>query len=230
MKPKLLIVEDEVHIRDILKEYLSDYFEVETADNGKSAVGVVATFKPDLILMDMNMPEMDGIAACKIIREQEFTRHIPILMLTAAIGGLERMTAFDIGVDDYISKPFELEEIKVRLLSKLKRSHQIQNAMSDKINIGNLHLDHKKMEVTVAGKGIELSPVEYGIVKLLMNSVGNVVSREKIMHSVWEDDNKSNRLIDAHMTALRKKLADFDGDFQTVYGAGYRLKKEKAEP
>ena len=101
--------------------------------------------------------------------------------------------------------------------------------MSDVVIIGNLHLDDRKREVLIGSESIDLSPVEYGIVKLLMNSVDQVVSREKIMKSVWDDEGKSNRLIDAHITALRKKLQRFSGDFQTIYGAGYRLKKEKAE-
>jgi DNA-binding response OmpR family regulator len=228
MNPKLLIVDDEPQIRDLLNEFLSDFFIVELASNGKEAVAKTKDWKPDVILMDMMMPEMDGVTACKLIREQDFTRHIPILMLTAANTSAERMNAFNYGVDDYISKPFEAEELKVRLLSKLKRSHDLQNVMADVMQIGNLYLDDRKREVLIGTDAVDLSPVEYGIVKLLMNCVEEVVSREKIMKSVWDDEGKSNRLIDAHITALRKKLQNFDGDFQTVYGAGYRLKKEKA--
>ena len=229
MNPKLLIVDDEPQIRELLNEFLCDQFSIELASNGKEAVEKTKNWKPDLILMDMMMPEMDGVTACKIIREQDFTRHIPVLMLTAANTSAERMNAFNYGVDDYIAKPFEVEELKIRLLSKLKRSHDLQNVMTDIIKIGNLHLDDRKREVLIGSESIDLSPVEYGIVKLLMNSVDQVVSREKIMKTVWDDEGKSNRLIDAHITALRKKLQNFSGDFQTVYGAGYRLKKEKTD-
>ena len=229
MKTKLLIVDDESQIREVLNEYLARFFLVELAQNGKEAVEVATRWKPDLILMDLMMPEMDGVEACKILREQDHTRHIPILMLTAANTCTDRMNAFNFGADDFISKPFDVEELKIRLLSKLKRAQDFQNVISDQIKIGNLHLDDRKREITIAGESIDFSPVEYGIVKLLMNSVDQVVSREKIMKTVWEDENKSNRLIDAHITAVRKKFAKFDGDFQTVYGAGYRLKKEKAE-
>jgi DNA-binding response OmpR family regulator len=229
MQNKLLIVDDEIQIRQLLNEYLSEFFIVEMAQNGVEAVEKATSWKPDLIIMDMMMPEMDGIEACKMLREQDFTRHIPVLMLTAANTSTERMKAFNFGVDDFISKPFEFEELRIRLMSKLKRSNDLQNVMTAQINIGNLHLDDRKREVTIAGENIDLSPVEYGIVKLLMNCVDQVVSREKIMKSVWKDESKSNRLIDAHMTALRKKFSKFDGDFQTVYGAGYRLKKEKAQ-
>lgn len=228
MNPKLLIVDDEQNIRDLLKEFLSDSFTIELASNGREAVEKTNSFKPDIILMDLMMPEMDGATALGMLRHQDFTRHIPVLMLTAANTSVERIRAFDLGVDDYLAKPFDLEELKVRLLSKLRRANDLQNVMTDTMVIGNLSLDDRKREVVLAGSLIELSPVEYGIVKLLMSAVEQVVSREKIMQTVWEDGKKNDRLIDAHMTAVRKKLLNFDGDFQTVYGAGYRLKKVKA--
>ena len=227
IKLKLLVVDDESEIREIIREFLADSFEIELAGNGKEALEKVKSFRPDVIVMDMMMPEMDGVEACKRLREQDHSRHIPVLMLTAANTSHDRMKAYDFGVDDYMSKPFELDELKIRLFSKVKRAHQIQNRVSDKMVIGNLSLDDVKREVIIAGQSVDLSPVEYGIIKLLMSSVEQVVSREKIMKTVWADEAKNDRLIDAHMTALRKKMVGFDGDFQTVYGAGYRLKKEK---
>ncbi len=228
MNPKLLIVDDEQNIRELLSEYLADKFTIELATNGREALEKTNSFKPDVILLDMMMPEMDGLMALRVLRHQDFTRHIPVLMLTAANASMERIRAFDLGVDDYLAKPFDLDELRVRLLSKIKRANDFQNAITDTLVIGNLSLDDRKREVVLAGSLIDLSPVEYGIVKLLMSSVEHVVSREKIMQTVWEDGKKNDRLIDAHMTALRKKLLSFDGDFQTVYGAGYRLKKIKA--
>lgn len=228
MNPKLLIVDDEQSIRELLKEFFTDTFTMEFAGNGREAIEKANHWKPDVILMDKMMPEMDGATALRILREQDFTRHIPVLMLTASNSSNERIHAFGNGVDDYLGKPFDLEELKARLLSKVKRAADQQNVMSDRIEIGNLSLDDRKREVVIAGKRVDLSPVEYGIVKLLMNSVEQVVSREKIMQTVWADQSKNDRLIDAHMTALRKKLAGFDGDFQTVYGAGYRLKRLSA--
>jgi len=228
MNPKLLIVDDEPQIRELLAEYLSSEFTIRLAKNGKESVEIAKEWKPDLILMDLMMPEMDGVTACQKIREFDHTRHIPVLMLTAANSSNERKSAFGQGADDFISKPFDLEELKVRLHSKLKRVQDVQNAVSDQISVGNLHLDDRKMEVRIAEDLLDLSPVEYGILKLMMNSLDQVVTREKIMKTVWEDESKSNRLIDAHITSLRKKIAPFSGEFQTVYGSGYRLKKEKA--
>lgn len=229
MNPKLLIVDDEPQIRDLLEEYLSTDFTVRVAKNGKESVQIAKEWKPDLILMDLMMPEMDGVTACQKIREFDHTRHIPVLMLTAANSTLERKSAFGQGADDFISKPFDLEEIKIRLQTKLKRVQDYQNSVSDQIIIGNMHLDDRKREVRIDGELLDLSPVEYGILKLMMNSLEQVVTREKIMKTVWEDESKNNRLIDAHITSLRKKILPFSGIFQTVYGSGYRLKKEKTE-
>lgn len=225
MKPKLLIVDDEPQFRDALVEAMSEHFVIESATNGREALEMALQWRPDLILMDFKMPEMDGVTACRMIREQEITRHIPILMLTAMDTAPERISAFNMGVDDYIAKPFSTEELRIRLFSKLRRVHELQNVASEKIEINNMLLDDRIKQVTIGGAVVDLSPTEYRIVKLLMNNVEQVVSREKIMQVVWNDGQENTRLMDAHITALRKKLSRFGGIFQTVYGAGYRLRK-----
>src|SRR5690606_16143791 len=109
--PKLLILEDEPQIRSLLNQFLAEKFTNETASNGKNAEEKPKHSKPDLILMDIMRPEMDGVTACKVLRESDFTRHIPVLLLTAANTTTERMRAFDLGADDFISKPFEVDEL-----------------------------------------------------------------------------------------------------------------------
>lgn len=226
MKPKLLIVDDEPQIRMLLGEFLGEQFEVGFAGNGKEALVNVKVFRPDVILMDIMMPEMDGFDTCRALRDSDETRHIPLLMLTAANTSQERIRAFNLGADDFISKPFEIEEILSRLKSKIKRSSELRNTPLDQTVIGNLLMDVRSREVKIDGSLAELSPVEYGILKLLIARVEQVVSRKDIMKEVWEDGRKSDRLIDAHVTSLRKKISKFDGDMQTVYGEGYRLKKK----
>lgn len=228
MNPKLLIVDDELDMRLLLKDLLSDSFNIETASNGVEGLEKVNHWKPDLVLMDLKMPEMDGANVCRIMREHDLTRHIPVLILTGANTSAERMRAFDLGADDFIFKPFEVEELKSRLISKLKRSQELRNIhVTTEMTVGNLAMNDKKHEVTIDSKKIELSPVEYGILKLLMSHVEEVVSREEIMATVWEDKTDNPRLINAHITSLRKKLQNFSGDFHTVYGAGYSLKEKK---
>ncbi len=223
-RKKILIVDDEPQIRQLLEEFLTDLFLVNIASNGKEAVHMAKTHKPDVILMDIMMPEMDGVTAVQKLRLDANTRHIPVLMLTAANTSSERIRAFDLGADDFISKPFEIEELISRINSKLNRAKELRELPPDRIEVGNLVMDLRSREVLIDDALIVLAPVEFGILKLLLVKLGSVVSRREIMKDVWEDGRKSDRLIDAHVTSLRKKIDLFSGDLQTVYGEGYRMK------
>jgi DNA-binding response OmpR family regulator len=225
MKPKILVVDDEPQIRMLLKEFLSEHFEVELASNGNEAVAMAVELLPDAILMDVMMPDLDGISAVQKIRENETTRKTPILMLTAANTQRQRMRAFSFGADDFISKPFDVAEIICRIQSKLARAKEFQRETpGQKLEAANLVMDLRGYEVFLDGDVLELGPVEFGILELLLKNLGAVVSRKQIMDQVWKDEKKSDRLIDAHLTSLRKKLSGFQGELQTVYGEGYRLK------
>lgn len=224
--PKLLVVDDEPQIRVLLKEFLTDHFQVTLGSTGREAVELARKTRPDLILMDIMMPELDGVAACDQLRQLPETKHIPVLMLTAANTSIERIRAFNYGADDFISKPFEIEELITRLNSKLKRSRELGKVSEVVLSLGNMSLNVQSREVTVAGNNVDLSPSEFGILQLMMSRAGTVVTRKEIMDVVWEDQTKNDRLIDAHVTSLRKKIAKFDGEFQTVYGAGYRISKK----
>jgi len=224
--PKLLVIDDEPQIRVLLREFFSDHFEVTVGATGKEAVALSRSVKPDIILMDMMMPELDGVSACDQIRQTPETRHIPVLILTAANTSMERMRAFNLGADDFISKPFEIEEVLTRLKAKLKRSQELGKVFESEFKLGNLSLNVQSRVVRVSGQELDLSPSEFGILHLLLKRVGLVVSRKEIMEFVWEDQTKNDRLIDAHVTSLRKKIGEFDGEFQTVYGSGYRISKK----
>lgn len=223
-KKKLLVADDEPQIRLLLKELLSDHFEMEVVSNGKDAIQVARTFRPDAILMDIMMPDLDGVSTVQKLRLDDHTRHIPVLMLTAANTSQERIRAFNFGADDFISKPFELEELVSRIQSKLIRAQQLRALPPDRLEVNNLMMDLRSREVFISQKALDLAPVEFGILQLLMVNLGQVVSRKDIMKDVWEDGRKSDRLIDAHVTSLRKKIEGFQGELQTVYGAGYRMK------
>ncbi|MBS1957875.1 MAG: response regulator transcription factor [Bdellovibrionales bacterium] len=224
--PKLLVIDDEPQIRVLLKEFLTDHFQVTLGSTGREAVELAKKIRPDLILMDIMMPKLDGVAACDQLRQMPETKHIPVLMLTAANTSFERIRAFNSGADDFISKPFEIEELLTRLRSKLKRARELGKVSEMVLILGNLTLNVQSREVNVDGRAIDLSPSEFGILQLLMARAGTVVSRKDIMDVVWGDQNKNDRLIDAHVTSLRKKVSAFDGNFQTVYGAGYRISKK----
>jgi DNA-binding response OmpR family regulator len=223
-KRTILVVDDEPQIRLLLKEFLSEHFEVELASNGAEAVQASRSGRPDVILMDVMMPDLDGISAVRKIRENPATRAIPVLMLTAANTSRQRIRAFDFGADDYISKPFEVDELIARIQSKLSRAEDYRRPPSDRIEIANLVMDLRSQEVFLDGALLELGPVEYGILELFLKNLGAVVSRKAIMEAVWRDHSKNDRLIDAHLTSLRKKISAFHAELKTVYGEGYRMK------
>ncbi len=223
-KKRVLIVEDEPLLREVLRDFLSEHFEVSECATGVDAVRLATELHPDVILMDVMMPGMDGITAVKKIRESEETRLIPVLMLTAVNSTANRIEAFGLGADDYIAKPFDFDEVLARIKSKLSRIRDFQKRPGSRVELGNLVMEKRSREVFVSGKIIDLGPVEYGILELLLDCDGGVVTRKGIMDGVWKDDTKNDRLIDAHLTSLRKKITDFSGEIQTVYGEGYRIK------
>jgi two-component system OmpR family response regulator len=225
-KPKLLIVDDEPEIREIVREGLEAYFDVIAASDGKEAVEVAQRTLPDLILMDIMMPGMDGIAATETIRAMVTTRHIPIFILTAANTKDYRIRAFNFGADQFIGKPFDFEELTVRLLSAHKRSKQMTNPATKDIRFMNLEMNLNANEVRIDGARVELSPLEFDIVKLLILNREVLVTRAQIIDEVWKSKESPDRVMDAHIVSIRKKIAGFQGSIKTVYGAGYILRAD----
>jgi len=225
-RKKLLIVDDEQEIRSLLSDFLASYFEIETATNGDEAIKKAKIWQPEIMLMDVLMPVMNGMDACQAIRKDQSTRHIPIVMLTALDASDQRIKAFDLGADDFIAKPYDPLELISRLNSKLRRCQELQEKPQETLEIGNLCINIPKQEATIDGNIIELRALEYDILVLLMERCGEVITRKVIMSKIWNNTKKSDRLIDAHLTALREKIAHFNGEIQTVYGAGYRIKTD----
>jgi|GEM_PF-783288 len=224
MKPKLLIVDDEPEIREIVREVLAEHFDVIEAENGKQAVDIAQRSLPDMILMDVMMPEMDGIAATESIRSMLTTRHIPILMLTAANTKDYRIRAFDFGADQFIGKPFDFEELTTRLLSVYRRSRQMVNPATKEVRFLNLELNLDAKEIRIENARVELSPVEFDIMKLLVLNRETIVTRQQIIEDVWKSKEAPDRVMDAHIVSIRKKIGAFQGSIKTVYGSGYILR------
>jgi len=225
-KPKLLIVDDEPEIREIVREVLQEHFEVIEAQNGKEAVELAQRVLPEMILMDVMMPEMDGISATESIRGMIATRHIPILMLTAANTKDARIRAFEFGADQFIGKPFDFEELTSRLLSVYKRARQMNNPVAKEVHFLNLELNLDAKELRIDSLRIDLSPVEFDIVKLMVLNRETLVTRSQIIEEVWKSKEAPDRVMDAHIVSIRKKLAGFRGSIKTVYGSGYILRGE----
>jgi len=222
MPPKILIVDDEPDILEFIK-YLLDRedYQVETALNGSEAIEKAKTFKPELILMDVMMPIMDGIEACRQIKLQPDTKNIFIIFLTARSEEYSEIAGFEAGADDYINKPVKPRVLLSRIKAILKRG---KNPDYDQITItvGDLIIDRSSYSIALDGKKMVLPKKEFDLLFLLATKPGKVFTREKILSEVWGDDvYVVDRTIDVHIRKIREKIGD--KLISTVKGVGYKL-------
>lgn len=220
----VLIVDDEADNRELIEHILSSKFNVIMAADGEEGVRIARASQPDLILLDITMPKMDGIAVCETLRNNEATRHIPIIMLTAATDLDAKVKSFMTGADDFLSKPFKPQELMARVVSKVRRIEERQGK-DESLACGNLVLNMRKLEASINGNPLTLSVLEFNLLKCFVQNKDRVMSRDRILEAVWRDSIVSDRTVDTHIVSLRKKLTGFDHEISTVYGAGYVLKK-----
>lgn len=220
MRQKLLIVDDEQGIVDMMKSYFERQYDVLTAYNGREAM-VRAAQKPDLILLDINMPGMDGLMVCQNIREYV---SCPILFLTARVESSDKIIGFQTGADDYIVKPFDLDELAARVAAHLRRERRRQESGSVRF-FGELAIDYSGRSVMVGGEQVSLSRKEFDIVELLSLNAGQVFDRERIYERVWGIDGDGNSdTVMEHVRKIRAKLAGhtMHSYIDTVWGCGYK--------
>lgn len=227
---KILVVDDDTAINELIKVNLElAYYQVITALDGNKGYALAKQELPDLIILDVMMPEVDGYTVAKRIRENESTKDIPILMLTA-LGMLQnKVEGFNIGVDDYLVKPFEMEELLVRVKALLKRTNNIPKSVAVKevLTRGDITLIPETYSIEINGRQAKVTPIEFDIVNLLMQNYGNMVSSAKILNDVWgysADD--AVETIRVHMRHIRTKLDKISNGkkyIETIYGGGYKL-------
>ena len=217
---KILLAEDHDHLREILEDYLveNDY-EVKSFDNGEDAYYCFLTESFDLILLDVMMPKMDGWEVCREIRKNS---KVPIIMLTARGDERDELLGFDLGVDEYISKPFSPKILVARVEAILRRTGQ--DAGNDVLAAGGIVIDKSAHQATVDGKPMELSFKEFELLTYFLENQGIALSREKILNSVWNYDYFGDaRTIDTHVKKLRSKMGDKGEYIKTVWGMGYKF-------
>jgi DNA-binding response OmpR family regulator len=220
---KILVVDDEGDNREYLSSLLSPTYDVLCAADGEEAVRSARAEQPDLVLLDLLMPKMDGLAACESLRSHEATRHIPVVVITGSDDMERRLSAFNYGADDFLMKPFKPQELLARVASKIRRISE-REVSTQYLVCGNLTLNLDSLEARIQEQVIELSVLEFKLLKYFVENVNRVMSRERILNAVWHDAVVTDRTVDTHMVSLRKKLKGFDHAFSTVYGAGYILK------
>ena len=220
LKETLLIADDERGIVDTMKAYFSPQYEVLTAYSGEEAIQK-AEMQPDLILLDINMPRMDGLTVCQTIRE-----HVacPILFLTARIESSDKITGFQAGADDYIVKPVDLDELAARIAAHLRREQRRHNQSIVRF-FGELAVDYSARTVTIHNEPVILSKREFDILELLSLNTGQVFDRERIYEAVWGIDGDGNSdTVMEHIRKIRAKLAahTLHSYIETVWGCGYK--------
>jgi DNA-binding response OmpR family regulator len=217
---KILVVDDEARMRKLVKDFLSvKGFSVVEASNGEEAVDIFFEQKDIvLIILDVMMPKMDGWETCKTIRKYS---QVPIIMLTARSEERDELQGFDLGVDEYISKPFSPKILVARVDAILRRSNAVA---ADTVEIGGICIDKAAHQVTIDGKDIDLSYKEFELLAYFLENQGIALSREKILNNVWNYDYFGDaRTIDTHVKKLRNKMGDKGDYIKTIWGMGYKF-------
>ena len=218
----ILIVDDEVLIRNVIKEYLlNEGYKVLEAKDGFDALRVISDNKVDLIVLDIMMPKMDGFTCLSEIRK---TKNIPVIMLSARKEEIDKLNSFDLGVDDYVTKPFSPKELVARVKAHLKRT----TSNNENYTYKNLIVDYKGRKVTINDKEVNLTPKEYELLTYFIENKGIALSREQLLNSVWDYDYYGDdRTVDTHIKMLRKSLGDYRNLIKTIREVGYKYETEE---
>ena len=230
MNNKILVVDDDTSINELIKVNLelAGYGVVQAYD-GVKGFALAKQEMPSLIILDVMMPDVDGFTVAKRIRQNEETKDIPIIMLTALSQLNDKVNGFNIGVDDYIVKPFEIEELLVRVRALLKRTKQIPESAStsELLTPGELTLLPEQNSVKIGDKQAKLTPIEFDIFNLLFQNHGNMVSSAKLLKDIWgyspDDDIETIRVHIRHLRSKIDKIANGKKYIETIYGGGYKL-------
>jgi two-component system phosphate regulon response regulator PhoB len=220
----ILIVDDELSILKMLSDYLKSKYQIVTAINGQTALKFIKEKKPDLMIVDWMLPDIEGPEIVTRVRNFSDSKDIPILMLTAKGEESDKIKGFSSGVDDFLVKPFLLSELDPRINSLMRRSGM---GNTDQISLGELFLDDDNHEFQIHNKPVKLTKNEFRLMKLLIKKPGKTFSREEIVNKVWETNMEiSDRAVDVAIFRLRKLLVDNNSDrLETIRGVGYRLNK-----
>jgi len=223
MADSVLIVEDEQDVIDLLRYNLNRAgFEVLIAMNGVKGLEIARSERPDVVILDLMLPQMTGEKVCKALKEDVNTVNIPIIMLTAKGQTGDRVSGFEMGADDYLAKPFSPKELTLRIQALLRRIRTA--AKADVIEIGPFHVDKGAFDIRLGGQRLELTTTEFKLLTLLIERRGRTQSRETLLFDVWGYQNViDTRTVDTHMRRLREKLGEFAPWLETIRGEGYRF-------
>ena len=224
---RILVVDDEdLLVKGIRFNLQNEGYEVITGSNGLDAVAMTQNQQPDLLVLDVMMPEMDGLTACSKIREFS---NVPIILLTAKTEDMDKLMGFDCGADDYLTKPFNILELKARIRALLRRSGSVNKQSGNMLTIGSISLDLDARNAYRDGVLSDLTAKEFDVIEFLMRNPNRVYSREALLDTIWAYEYRSDiRTVDVHIRRLREKLEENPADPQyimTKWGVGYYFRK-----
>jgi DNA-binding response OmpR family regulator len=224
MKTKILVVDDEPDTLEVLGFKLREAgYSPLFAKDGTRAIAIAKDERPDLIVLDLMLPEVDGLEVCKILRRDQTTAAIPIIMLTARAAEMDRVLGLELGADDYVVKPFSPRELVIRIRKQLARASS-GDEPGPHLRIGEIQIDVPRHIVQVGAKVITLTATEFRLLEILARRRGRVQSRDRLLQDVWGYENPiDSRTVDTHMRRLREKLGDSSQHLETVRGVGYRF-------
>lgn len=227
MSKLIAVVDDEQDIVDLITHHLEkERFKVEPFYDGESILEYIKKTKPDLIILDLMLPGIDGLEVTKLMKKDEQTSSIPIIMLTAKGTETDKVVGLELGADDYIVKPFSPREFVARVKTVLRRNEARQQA-SKIIEIGDLKIDLSKYQVMINKKKIDLTPTEFKLLSILVSRPGWVFNRDQLLNELWDFDKVViDRTVDVHIRNLRKKLGKFGNYIESMRGIGYKFEKE----
>lgn len=233
-KPTILVVDDERHILELVKFNLEkDGYQVSVAQDGKEAYNMARMEKPDLVILDVMLPEMDGFEVCRMIQKDSEISDIPIIMLTARSEEIDKILGLEIGADDYITKPFSPRELLARVKARLRRSARKQQEVEDSetIRMNGLVIDPQRFEVLLGGVKLDLTPKEFELIRILAKSPGRVLTRDYLLENIWGYEYMGDtRTVDVHIRHLRQKIETDPAKpmyIETVRGIGYKFKENR---
>ena len=224
---KILVVDDEeLLVKGIRFNLQNEGYQVITGSNGLEAVMLTQSERPDLVVLDVMMPEIDGLTACSKIREFS---NIPIILLTAKVQDMDKLMGFDHGADDYLTKPFNILELKARIRALLRRSRETSAPAENNLTIGSIKLDLNARNAYRSGQLADLTAKEFDVIEFLMRNPNHVYSRESLLDTIWAYEYRSDiRTVDVHIRRLREKLEENPAEPQyimTKWGVGYYFRK-----
>jgi len=231
-KPKkILVVDDEADVTELVAYHLkAKGYVVETINNPNSSVGVARTFLPDLVILDVMMPEVTGLQICRMLRADPQLKTVPVIFLTAKAEEADRVQGLEIGADDYICKPFSTKELILRVESILRRVSDGAPAEPKQLQAGQIAIDVERHEAVVNGRAVELTATEFRLLRLLIERRGRVQTREHLLINVWNYETEiETRTVDTHVRRLREKLGTEADWIETIRGVGYRFAERKVQ-